>query len=88
MVIGKALPIRRDLDIQKEVKEDVSGLQNHDRAISAAAKIFHRHELNGKFHRPQESSQRGQNFFRYICAADDDSHSFSVVTFSILQEGC
>ena len=43
----KAVPIRRHLDIQKEVKEDVSGLQDHDREISADAEILHRDELMG-----------------------------------------
>jgi hypothetical protein len=41
----KTVPIRRHLDIQKEVKEDVSGLQDHDREITADAEILHRDEL-------------------------------------------
>jgi hypothetical protein len=33
------------MDIQKEVKENVSGLQDHDRAVLADAKILYRYKL-------------------------------------------
>ena len=43
----KAVSIRCNLDIQEEVKEDVSGLQDHDREVSADAEILYRHKLMG-----------------------------------------
>lgn len=45
MAIGEALSIRRDLDIQKKAKEDVSWLQNQDRTIFAVAEILYRYKL-------------------------------------------
>ena len=44
----KTVSIRRNLDIQKKVKEDVSGLQDHDREISTDAEILYRYKLMGR----------------------------------------
>lgn len=64
MVIGEAVSIRRNLDIQKEVKEDVSGLQDHDRKISADAEILHRYKLmGGKILRQQRAHPKADKTF-------------------------